>query len=660
MKKAALYARVSSQQQQEEHTIDSQLAELKRQIVQHGNVLVKEYIDDGYTGTRLDRPALEQMRQDLKTKQFDIIYFLCPDRIARDVWHQNIVIDDIVRHKKRLIINGEDYENNPENYFKLTILGAVSQLERAKIVERTTRGRRHRLRMGQVVSQGHRIFGYRYIKKTMTSPPALVIEESEAKVVHKIFELYATGNYGIDKLARYLEEQNVSTRTGKEMWRGCNVRLMLRNHTYAGTRYYNRMFHIKESVDKRKTVKFGRTALRDKSEWIPIKVPAIISKELFEKVQKQIKKRGERYQQPQEHQLLSGLVRCGECGHSVSSYRRRIGKLLKIGIRRIYHKAAYICTWRTLSRAHAKRVAEPCKSPEVITTILETKVFSMIKETMLDVPRLKACMDFFKKDYRSDQKRVEWKLLRLDRKLQDIEKRKKRAIDGYISGQLAHEEYVKQNLELDQELLQAKLKKEELLQTIPLLHKKELVEMSIRQFCDNAKIRLEKCRDFASKRDFLLDHIEQIIYQRSKVSIIGSVPVRVSDRSDQSDTSKIEFRIESDFNKKEFHNRNRVRYLVDSRLKEWGSGGRDVEVHKIRVNELQSTNAKVSQVTQETYDAPLRTAVGYTVSGRKRNQEIRNQARNIFVSKITHPKSEFKSQENEPQTNKIVLNSRAK
>ena len=83
MKRAALYARVSTDAQQKEATIESQLSELKRQIAAAGDVLVKEYIDDGISGTLLDRPALNQMRADLKIGLFDSIYFLAADRIAR-------------------------------------------------------------------------------------------------------------------------------------------------------------------------------------------------------------------------------------------------------------------------------------------------------------------------------------------------------------------------------------------------------------------------------------------------------------------------------------------------------------------------------------------------------------------------------------------------
>jgi site-specific DNA recombinase len=126
MTKAALYARVSSDTQQKEGTIESQVAELKRQIAAAGHVLVKEYIDDGYSGTQLDRPALNEMRTDVKAGAFDAIYFLCADRIAREVAYQTIIVGELLKHSKQIIISGKDYVHNPENKLTLTMLGAFA------------------------------------------------------------------------------------------------------------------------------------------------------------------------------------------------------------------------------------------------------------------------------------------------------------------------------------------------------------------------------------------------------------------------------------------------------------------------------------------------------------------------------------------------------
>ena len=166
MKKAVLYARVSSDPQKKERTIESQVVELKKQIAAAGDVLVKEYVDDGYSGARLDRPALDELRKDLPTNTFDTIYFLNSDRIAREVTYQTIIIAEILKHKKQIIINGVDYIHNPENKFTLTILGAVAELERAKIIERVTRAKQLRLAQGFLLGCGSKIYGYNYVRRT--------------------------------------------------------------------------------------------------------------------------------------------------------------------------------------------------------------------------------------------------------------------------------------------------------------------------------------------------------------------------------------------------------------------------------------------------------------------------------------------------------------
>jgi site-specific DNA recombinase len=309
MQRAVLYARVSSDLQQKEGTIQSQVAELQRQIAAAGDTLVTEYIDDGYSGALLDRPAMNQLRDDLKVGTFDAIYFLAADRICREVTYQNIIIAEMPRYKKQIIINGQDYIHNPENKFTLTVLGAVAELERAKIIERTTRGKLHRLR--QIVSHGHCIYGYEYVKKSPRSPAALVINPHEAAIVRSIFEQYASGSANLFQITRSLERAGVPTRRGKKLWRAPHVRKMLQNHTYTGIRYYNRLTVVKDAPFGTEGTKL---VMRDRSEWIAVKVPAIVSHELFERVQERMRQGSQRYRQPTVVHLLSGLVECGECG----------------------------------------------------------------------------------------------------------------------------------------------------------------------------------------------------------------------------------------------------------------------------------------------------------------------------------------------------------
>ena len=113
MTKAALYARVSTDGQQKEGTIESQLAELRKQVAAAGHELVKEYMDDGYSGTLLNRPGLDQLRADAKVNVYDAIHFHDADRITRDVSYQRIIIAELLKHGRQIIIKGKNYVDLP-------------------------------------------------------------------------------------------------------------------------------------------------------------------------------------------------------------------------------------------------------------------------------------------------------------------------------------------------------------------------------------------------------------------------------------------------------------------------------------------------------------------------------------------------------------------
>jgi site-specific DNA recombinase len=317
--------------------------ELRRQITAAGHALIKEYIDGGITGTLLERPALKQLRQDAKTNLFDRIYFHAADRIAREAAHQTIIIDELLKRGKQITIGGKDYKENPENKLTLNMLGIFSEYERAKIIERTTRGRLHKLRMGEMTSNGRRIYGYNYVKKTSSAPATLAINEEQAAIVRSIFEMFANGNYGLVTISRYLEERGITTRAGRLNWDRGQIKSMLKNGRYTGTRYYNRITKATEGNREGKQVIRGKWVYRDRAEWIAVSVPPIIPRELFDNVQEKLRRHEERYCTPVTHYLLSGLVQCGVCGCRCSSSRRYHKVVQPSGKVSVYHRAVYRC-----------------------------------------------------------------------------------------------------------------------------------------------------------------------------------------------------------------------------------------------------------------------------------------------------------------------------
>ena len=550
MKKAVLYARVSSDMQRQERTIESQIVELKKQIAAAGHVLVKEYVDDGYSGAQLDRPALDQLRNDLKADLFDAIYFLNTDRIARDVTYQNIIIAEILKHQKQIIINGKDYVHNPENKFTLTVLGAVAELERAKIIERATRGKQQRLAQGFLLGCGNNIYGYDYIRRTPHSPPQYAINQQEAAVVQYVFSEYAKGQVGTNPITRALEDRGVPTKTGKKLWRKSLIKCMLRNETYTGVRYFNTMRLIRDQANPFHVSTRSRKWLvpRDRAEWIGIKIPAIIPQSLFDQVQKRLEWNRTRYRNPRQVQLLSSLVRCGSCGGSFYAYRNWY-KDKRRDATRIFHKVAYKCNWRLRQQMHSKNSAvERCHNKEIKAEALESRVFAMIRDVMLDPAKLRECMDFFKDDAQVAKRRLERRLKAIERRIQKVREEKTRIIDIYASGDLSRDAYVAKSLHYDTEMTELTDKQNDLVQRMPLLHNTEAVEVAMTEYCGRAKARFERCDDFATKRQFLLDHIEKVVFWNDNVTVHGSVPILQKLRhgeADPGDATRISFCIES-------------------------------------------------------------------------------------------------------------------
>jgi site-specific DNA recombinase len=184
----------------------------------------------------------------------------------------------------------------------LQMLGVFSEYERAKIIERTTRGRLHKLRMGEMSSNGHRIYGYTYVKKTPTAPATLAVNEEQAAIVREIFEMFASGSYGLVSISRYLEERRIPTSTGRPQWDRGQIKFMLKNETYTGRRYFNRITAVTDANREGKQVIRGKWVFRDRAEWIPVNVPAIVSRELFDKVQERLALHDKRYCTP-DHAL---------------------------------------------------------------------------------------------------------------------------------------------------------------------------------------------------------------------------------------------------------------------------------------------------------------------------------------------------------------------
>ena len=378
-------------------------------------------------------------------------------------------------------------------------------------------------------------------------------------MVRWLFETYAAGAT-LRSLAKSLEHRGVRTRFGKELWAYAQIRDMMNNPAYAGMRYFNRRTEVKDDPQRKR----GRTILRDRSEWIGIAVPPLVSTELFDRVQERLAENLQRYVQPAAHYALSGLVECGECGSAFCSYRRYVSKELVTGVKRVSHKAAYKCNWRVRQLEHDAKLVERCRNPEVATHLLEGKVFEMIRETMFDPSKLRACVQAPVK--RDGERGIARRLGRIARHLVAIDEDRKRLIELYACERLESRAYIEANRELDAKLARLKREKREIAAGVLPLDAETVLDTSIRTFCEDAKAKFNASADPDARRAFLAGRVERIIYRKHQVTIVGAVPLPSIDGDE---VKKAAFRIAGEIDIEAVKSRPRPTKPGDGRFRTW-------------------------------------------------------------------------------------------
>ena len=153
-RRAAIYARVSSQRQQRQATIQSQVMQLRSRVEQDGHQLLDKHIllDDGYSGSYLDRPALDRLRDLARERVIELVYILCPDRLARRYVHQVLLMEELERFGCEVVFLEHTPSKDPNSRLLTQIQGAIAEYERTQIVERARRGKLYHSRQGAIVS----------------------------------------------------------------------------------------------------------------------------------------------------------------------------------------------------------------------------------------------------------------------------------------------------------------------------------------------------------------------------------------------------------------------------------------------------------------------------------------------------------------------------
>ena len=373
MTSAAIYARVSTDRQKKEETIGSQTAELREYAARNRLEVPGEWVfqDEAQTGDTLLRPGLEAVRDLAAQGCVEVVLCLSPDRLARKLAHQALVIDELARAGTRVEFVKGPRGDSPEDQLLTQFLGIFAEYERAQIMERQRRGKAHRARQGSVNVLSGAPFGYRYIPRSDHAGAAYEILEAEAAVVAELFRRYAGEATSLAALARWLTSQGVPTRTGRSRWDPTVVWGILRNPAYAGTAAYGKTRVIREQPRPNRTARLqGRTVpraikvtARPREEWAQIPVPAIVDAGTFDRVQQRMED-NKRFaaRNTKVPSLLQGLAACSACGYACyrASTRNASGKLYHYyrcyGSRAYLHEGGRVCDSKPVRADHLDKI----------------------------------------------------------------------------------------------------------------------------------------------------------------------------------------------------------------------------------------------------------------------------------------------------------------
>lgn len=299
----AIYCRVSTDEQAREGV---SLDEQKDRLLAYCRAMGwKEksllFIDDGYSAKSTDRPRLNQLIKQVQDGQISKIMVTKLDRMSRRLLDLLTLIDLFQEYNVSFISTSESFDTDtPSGRLTLQVLGAVAEFERERIRERVFENMYHAAKNGKWLTQSP--YGYRLEDKN------LVIDEQQASIVRKVFDIYLNQGLGFFAITKKLNEDGVPSPQNKE-WSIRSIKLMLSNPVYKGTLVWNR-------VDSSKKTRKEKT----EEEWIvvPDCLPAIIDSETWEKVQDRMKKPQMAPRAKTSPHLLGGLLKCGKCGAGMS------------------------------------------------------------------------------------------------------------------------------------------------------------------------------------------------------------------------------------------------------------------------------------------------------------------------------------------------------
>ena len=519
---AAIYARVSTERQDLQQTIDSQVAILTAWVRQQAYRLADEHIycDRGFSGARLDRPALDRLRDDAQAGLFDVVAILTPDRLARKYAYQALILDELRRIGCRVVFVQHPVSDDPNDQLLLQIQAAVAEYERAILGERFRRGKLHKAQAGRYVANVA-AYGYRYVRKQDGADGHLVVDEAEAVLVRTLYAWLVDEQMTVRQITKRLNAGPCRPRNGRPAWSTSVVHHILSDPVYTGTAYANRYEYVPAIKPRRgdETRAGGPSCRRLKppDEWIAIPVPALIDQDLAERARAQLARNATlSFRHNTKHAyLLRCLLTCGSCG------------LAMFGTT---HPATPRQAERRYYKCHGKDPIDSardriCTRRTVTCTDLDDAIWGHVVALLQEPERLLAQFDHQARlaTEGNEQERAETQ--RLAARLDRLGREDRRLVDAYQAGVVTLAELTerRQQIELRRRAIEEQREQQARLRRERAQAKAVLADLTA--FCERVRGRLAEA-DFAERQAILQLLIERIIVHDDALEIRHVIPLR--------------------------------------------------------------------------------------------------------------------------------------
>ena len=519
--RAAVYARVSTERQERQETIASQLAALRAWAEAGGHELSDGHVfrDEGYSGSRLDRPGLDALRDAVRDGEVDVVAVLAPDRLARKYAYQVLLLEEFRRVGCAVAFLNHAISDDPGDQLLLQIQGAVAEYERALLGERFRRGKLQKARAGQFI--GVRApYGYRYLPRRDGAGGQLVVDEAEAETVRRLYGWLTEERLTLRQILKRLNFGPWFPRCGRRPWSPSTVHHILADPVYAGTAYANRYEYVPARKPRSRKPNYagkGCRRLRPREQWIAIPVPALVDQDLWDRAQLQLARNAAlSFRNNTKHDyLLRCLLTCGACGLAMSGITRRVAATG--AERRSYRCAGKDCV--------ATARSTPCPRAPVPAEDLERAVWDHVRGLLGDPERLLAQFQQFAGDADRTATRELAAEQRLRSRLEGLARADRRLLDAYQAEVISLEELTERRRQLadQRRALGRQLDQQRGLRQQRAKAREVLTDLTA--FCTRVRGRLDDAA-LAAKQAVLQLVIERVIVHDASLEIRHVIPLR--------------------------------------------------------------------------------------------------------------------------------------